>query len=306
MSAEGSATAPGGAAPGDRTGSADALLLERLRAPGPLVTVELRPPSARLAGPESMDAWIDLHHAIERVVRDDTFVFLTDRAVGSAEEENLEHTAAALIGEVDPARVVPFLTCKHTLEYCLLYAERAAARGLEALTVLGGDTSVGPPRCVPHAYQLRQRIRRRVPGLVLGGWANPHRDAAEQVGYLTRGDFTADFYLTQVVSHHSLDAVEAFLEEAERQGVDVPGVFGVFYYRSANPETLARLGEFFPVPADGVTREFEAGATPEEICARSIRALRDAGAEKVYVSNLGGRRAAARYRRILEAVEEGP
>lgn len=283
----------------------DAAFLERLRAPEPLVTAELRPPSSRLAGPDSMDAWIDLHHAIERLVRRDTWIFLTDRAVGSAEEENLEHAAAALIGDVDPARVVPFLTCKHSLEYCLLYAERAAARGLEALTVLGGDRSVGPPRCLPHAYQLRQRIRERVPGLTLGGWANPHRDAEEQVGFITRGDFTADFYLTQVVSHHSLDAVEAFLAEARRQAAEVPGVFGVFFYRSANPDTLVRLGEFFPVPAEGLAREFEAGATPEEICARSIRALRDAGADKVYVSNLGGQRADERYRRILDAVEEG-
>lgn len=285
--------------------SVDARLLRRLRSPEPLVSVELRPPSARLVGSESMDAWIDLHHAIERLVRWDTWVFLTDRAVGSAEEENLEHAAASLIGDVDPARVVPFLTCKHSLEYCLLYAERAAARGLEALTVLGGDRSVGPPRCLPHAYQLRQRIRERVPGLTLGGWANPHRPAEEQVGYITRGDFTADFYLTQVVSHHGMDAVESFLDEAESQGVDVPGVFGVFFYRSANPDTLTRLGEFFPVPAEGLVREFEAGATPEEICARSIRALRDAGADKVYVSNLGGRRAGERYRRILDVVEEG-
>lgn len=285
------------------TASVDARLLRRLRSPEPLVTVELRPPSARLGGTESMDAWIDLHHAIERLVRWDTWVFLTDRAVGSAEEENLEHAAASLIGDVNPARVVPFLTCKHSLAYCLLYAERAAARGLEALTVLGGDRSVGPPRCLPHAYQLRQRIRERVPGLTLGGWANPHRPAEEQVGYITRGDFTADFYLTQVVSHHSMDAVEAFVAEARRQEVQVPGVFGVFYYRSASPETLARLGEFFSVPAEGITREFEAGDSPEEICARSIRALRDAGADKVYVSNLGGRRAGERYRRILDVVE---
>jgi hypothetical protein len=54
------------------------------------------------------------------------------------------------------------------------------------------------------------------------------------------------------------------------------------------------------VPAEGVTRDFEAGLSPEEICARSIKALREVGVDKVYVSNLGFERPDARYRRILE------
>jgi hypothetical protein len=84
--------------------------------------------------------------------------------------------------------------------------------------------------------------------------------------------------------------------------VALPGVFGVFCYRSANPQTLERLGEFFPVPAAALAREFAAGATPEEICAKSIRELRRLGAGHVYVSNLGGRDAAARLERILALV----
>jgi hypothetical protein len=82
----------------------------------------------------------------------------------------------------------------------------------------------------------------------------------------------------------------------------VPVVFGVFYYRSANPTTLSTLGGFFPVPADEITREFTRGKTAEDICARSIRELRAAGAEKVYVSNLGNRGAGRRLSRILERV----
>ena len=85
--------------------------------------------------------------------------------------------------------------------------------------------------------------------MLLGGWANPHKDASEQVGFVADRGFCADFYLTQVVSHHSAREVEAFLQEVGRQGVEIPGVFGVFYYRSARPETLERLGRFFPVPA---------------------------------------------------------
>lgn len=279
-------------------------LLDRLRNARPLVAVELRPPRAGLSTPRGMDTWIDMYHAVRRLKSGDTAIFLTDNAVGQAEEENLFHLTANLSGEVDTARIVPFLTTKHTLEYCLMYAARAASFGFEALTVLGGDRSVGPPRCVEYAYLLREEIRRRVPALCLGGWANPHRDAVAQVDYLLQPTFTAEFYLTQVVSHHSISAVERFLNEAARRGVSQPGVFGVFFYRSANPRTLAALQRFFPVPAAELTREFEAGASPDEVCARTVRRLRGVGVDKVYVSNLGYHRPDERYRRLLEVLGE--
>ena len=294
-------------APAPRVGpaaerSGGAVLLERLAEPRPLVTVEMRPPRSGLGHAETLDVWIDLHQSVRRLLRDDRFVFVTDNAVGAEEEENLAHLAANLGQEVDLRRVVPFLTTKHTLDYCLMYARRAASSGIEALTVLGGDKSVGAPRCVPHAQQLRALIRERVPGLVLGGWANPHRDADEQAAFLASEDFHGRFFLTQVVSHHSFDRVEALLEGCARRGVRLPGVFGVFFYRSANPATLAKLGEFFPVPADGLVRDFAAGDSAEEVCAHSIRALRAAGADKIYVSNLGWKGAAARLERILALV----
>ena len=131
-----------------------------------------------------MSVWIDLNHSIRRLLREERFVFVTDNAVGAAEEENLAHLVDNLGGETDLRRVVPFLTCKHTLDYCLTYAARALSSGVESLTVLGGDHSVGPARAVPHAYQLRALIEERVPGLALGGWANPHRSAGEQVDFL--------------------------------------------------------------------------------------------------------------------------
>jgi hypothetical protein len=247
-----------------------------------------------------MELWIDMYHSIQRLARRDTIIFLTDNAVGLSEEENLAHLTANLAGDVDPRQIVPFLTSKHSIEYCLMHAARTASHGFEALTVLGGDHTAGPPRCVPHARELRELIRRRVPSLDLGGWANPHRPPAEQVDFLLDGRFQAEFYLTQVVSHHSIRAVERFLAEARRRGVTYPGVFGVFLYRSANAATLARLGDFFPVPAVELTREFEAGLTPEEICARTVRALREVGADKVYLSNLGFQQVDRRYRRIVE------
>ena len=283
-------------APGRR-----ALLQEHLERPGPLVAVELRPPRSDLDAEDGMGAWIDLHHSIGRLTSDEIFVFLTDNAVGAAEEENLAHVGANVGGDVDLRRIIPILTAKHTLDYCLMFASRAASEGFDALTVLGGDTSVGVPRCVPHGRDLRELLREQMPDLVLGGWANPHRQAEEQVGFLEADDAHVDFALTQVVSHHSLRGVEDFLERMQSVGSPVPTVFGVFFYRSANPRTLQTLGNFFPVPAEGVTRDFE-NAAAEEICARTIRELRSAGADKIYVSNLGNRRAGRRLRRILGLV----
>src|SRR5207249_6919604 len=51
-----------------------------------------------------------------------------------------------------------------------------------------------------------------------------------------------------IVSHHSRPAVERFLAEGQRRGLALPGMFGVFYYRSANTRTLETLREFLPVP----------------------------------------------------------
>jgi hypothetical protein len=274
-----------------------------LSADRPLVAVELRPPRTGLSAAESMDSWIDMYHSIRRLAERDTMIFLTDNAVGQSEEENLNHLTSNLAGDVDPARLVPFLTCKHSLDYCLMYATRAASYGFDALTVLGGDRSVGPPRCVEYAYMLRGLIRERIPTLKLGGWANPHRAADEQVQFLLSDTFNAEFYLTQIVSHHSIREVERFVETARRRGAHQSGVFGVFFYRSANPRTFRLLDRFFPVPAAAVTREFESGMSPEELCARSIRALRSIGVDKVYVSNLGFRRPERRYRTLLEALE---
>jgi hypothetical protein len=247
-----------------------------------------------------MDAWIDTYHAVRSLTRNGTFVFLTDSAVGLKEEDNLRHLVNNVGPGVAQSGVVPFLTCKHPLDYCLSYADRAHQNGFDALVVLGGDKSVGPPRCVDHAWQLREEIRRRVPDLALGGWANPHGDCAVQVGHLMDEHANAEFYLTQIVSHHSRPGVEQFLNEAVRLGLTIPGLFGLFYYRSANPRTLASLSGFLPVPVEELKREFGAGATADDVCARSLRALFDAGARHFYVSNLPLGRAATTLRRIIE------
>ena len=51
-----------------------------------MFAAELRPPRAELATAEGMDAWIDTYHAVRRLTRQGTYVFLTDSAVGAQEE----------------------------------------------------------------------------------------------------------------------------------------------------------------------------------------------------------------------------
>jgi hypothetical protein len=145
-------------------------------------------------------------------------------------------------------------------------------------------------------------IRGRDDALALGGWANPHGSPAAQVEHLLDDRATAEFYLTQIVSHYSRPAVEAFLAEASRRRLALPGMFGVFYYRSANTATLRTLSRFLPVPVDALQAELAGGATPESVCARSIRELTAAGARHFYVSNLPIGRAASTLRRVLDLV----
>jgi len=260
--------------------------LESLGSGELLLAAELRPPRAELASADGMDAWIDTYHAVRSLAARDTYVFLTDSAVGVPEEDNLRHLSVNLGEDAPLQHVIPFLTTKHPLDYCLSYADRARQQGFESLVVLGGDRRVGAPRSVEHAWQLRRAIRERGSDLVLGGWANPYRDPARQVGYLLDPDFHASFYLTQIVSHHDPGPVGRFLEESDRRGLALPGVFGVFYYRSANPRTLRLLRDFIPVPEDALAREFAAGVRAEEVCARTVDAMARAGARRFYISNL--------------------
>jgi 5,10-methylenetetrahydrofolate reductase len=233
----------------------------------------------------SLDAWIDSNHFIRKVTSLNRFVFMTDGSTGRREEQNLRHVIINLGNEADHSMIVPILTAKHPLEYCLEFAERAYAIGFRSLVVLGGDRSDVVPRCVEHAYQLRKLIRERVPGLTLGGWANPH-GGIKQVEFMVDPDYSADFYLAQIVSHYQTDGLDKFLDECVVRGVQIPGVFGVFYYRSANPKTLNVLKTFFPVPVDELKADFDSGRSAEDVCAQSIKTLLQRGVNNIYVSNL--------------------
>ena len=265
-----------------------------------VMAVELRPPRAELESAEGMDAWIDTYHAIRSLTRHDVRVMLTDSAVGAQEENNLRHLVNNLGDTVGRHQIIPFLTAKHSLEFCLAYADQTAQSGFPSLVVLGGDKHVGRPRCLEHAWQLRQLIRARHPELELGGWANPTANPDGQIEFLLDPRVSADFYLTQIVSHHQADKVGAFLDAGRQGGLEMPGVFGVFYYRSANAKTLEMLSQFLPVPVEELKQEFAAGATPIDVCARTIRSLIDLGAKHFYVSNLPAKKTAATLNAILE------
>jgi 5,10-methylenetetrahydrofolate reductase len=277
-------------------------LAAALNSGGMVIAAELRPPRAELGSREGMDAWIDMYHAVRSLARRDVRVFLTDSAVGTQEENNLRHLVTNLGRDVARDHVIPFLTSKHSIEFCLSYAEQAWQHGFPSLVVLGGDRSVGRPRCVEHAWQLREQIRTREPRLTLGGWANPYADARQQVSFISDVCFHAEYYLTQIVSHLNVEPVERFIRETQSRGIEKPGIFGVFFYRSASPKTLAALRQFLPVPAEGLTREFSAGATPVEVCARTLRAMLDAGARHFYISNLPLAGAATTLSEILDRV----
>jgi hypothetical protein len=277
--------------------------LSALQSGSSIIATELRPPRAELGSSEGMDAWIDTYHAVRALTRQDVAVFLTDSAVGLQEENNLRHLVTNLGRDVPRDSVVPFLTTKHSLEFCLSYAEQAWQHGFPALVVLGGDRRLGRARCVEHAWQLRREIKAREPRLTLGGWANPYADPSGQTSYLGDERFTADFYLTQIVSHLDVAPVERFLDAVRRQGLEgLPAIFGVFYYRSANPATLRQLGQFLPVPAELLAAEFGGGASPVDICARTVRAMMDLGVRQFYISNLPLCRASTTLNAILEKV----
>lgn len=268
-----------------------------------LLNVEMCPPRMDLPLEQSVDAWIESNQLMRKITSLGRFVFMTDGAIGRREEPNLRHVTINLGSEAERSRIIPILTTKHSLEYCLEFAKRSYTLGFTSLVVLGGDKSDVTPRCVEHAYELRRLIRQSVPGITLGGWASPH-GGPRQVEFMLHPEYSADFYLAQIVSHYQTRAVDEFLNETARLGVKIPGIFGVFYYRSANAKTFAILSKFLPVPVEELKRDFAANVHPEEICALSIHSLLQRGVKNVYISNLPMATATQTFSRIESRVEE--
>ena len=172
-----------------------------------------------------MDAWIDTYHAVRRLTRQGTFVFLTDSAVGAAEEDNLRHLVTNLGLDVPRERIVPFLTTKHCARVLpVVRGPRASERLSGAGRARRRQERSATPRSVEHAWQLRADAARvAITRLTLGGWANPHGDPERQVDFLAAPNAHAEFYLTQVVSHHMSTPVARFVDAAEQRGPDDAG-----------------------------------------------------------------------------------
>ncbi len=275
-------------------------LREAMRRVRPWIAVELRPPKRGRDDTSSLRAWLDMGATLQRLLARGVPVFVTDDAVGADEEESIYHLTANLPDERLRQLLCPFLTTKHDLAYCMLFAQRAREAGFEALTVLGGDRHVGPPRCLPHAYLLRQRIRERTPGLFLGGWANPHRDPVQQAGFLAMEGACVDFALLQVASASDAPKLRALREALDASVPALPVLAGVFHYRSANPRTLDRLEAFLPVPRHAIEAHFGAGGDAVTFSAEAVAAAWHAGFPGVYMSNLP----VADAPRLLSAIEE--
>src|SRR5205085_52417 len=139
-----------------------------------LINVEMSPPRSDMPLEQSVEAWIDSNRLMRKIASLGRFVFMTDGAIGHREEPNLRHVTINLGPDADRSRIIPILTTKHPLDYCLEFAKLSYSLGFTSLVVFGGDKSDGIPRCLENAYVLRRLIRQNVPVMSLGGWPSSH------------------------------------------------------------------------------------------------------------------------------------
>ena len=212
-----------------------------------VVAVELRPPRAELEAAEGMDAWIDTYHAIRSLTRQDVRVMVTDSAVGAQEENNLRHLVANLGDTVGRHQVIPFLTTKHSLEFCLAYADQAVHNGFPSLVVLGGDKHVGRA-AIARARVAAAQADSRAPSRRSSSAAGriPSRIRCGRSSSCCSRTRHADFYLTQIVSHHQADRVGAFLDAGRGQRPDDARRVRRVLLPQRQPEDA---GDAEPVPA---------------------------------------------------------
>ena len=187
------------------------------------------------------------------------FVFLTDSAVGSKEEDNLRHLVINLGSDVPRSKVVPFLTCKHTMDYCLAYADRAQQHGFSHSSSSAATRTSG----IRDAWSMRGSCVRPSGAISL---AAPRRLGESACRRVTQVESpagrprTAEFYLTQIVSHHSRPEVEALLERSGAPRPDDSRHVRRVLLSVGEPEDTQALRGFLPVPAEELTAEFGDGA----------------------------------------------
>jgi hypothetical protein len=214
------------------------------------------------------ERWIDTYHAVRSLSRQGTFVFVTDSAVGAREEDNIRHLVTNLGSDAPRDRVIPFLTSKHSLDYCLAYAERAEHHGFHSLVVLGGDKRWDRRGALSRVAAAQRSARQRSWCWAAG---EPHADPARWVS--ADAEFNGEFFLTQVVAHDRALSSGSWPKAAARRlpAGDVRRVL------------LPREPESWPpgsaVPAEALAAELRRGRRY-----RTIRAIRRRRAA-IYVSN---------------------
>ncbi len=226
---------------------------------------------------------------------------VTDSAVGAQEENNLRHLVTNLGPDVPRQSVVPFLTTKHSIDFCLGYADQVVQHGFPGARRARRRQTRGPrARGRARVAAAPAHSRRAIPSCRSA--AGPTRPATRPVRWPSWARASSPPTSTSRRSCRIIASATStgFLREADRQGVTAPGMFGVFYYRSAKTSTLQTLSQFLPVPVDELSAEFAAGATPVDVCARSIRELMALGVRHFYVSNLPLVKTAAVLHAILD------
>ena len=248
---------------GCRSSRQDPPLVRALRATVPSVlSVELRPPRAELDAAAGMDAWIDTYHAVSGLVaRRDVRVphrqrrRRARRTQPAASRHQPRHGRAAR-----SRRAVPDDEALAASSAC----RTPSARGRKASgrwSCSAATRSVGPPRCVDaRVAAARGDPRARAGALArrLGESARRSGDA----GGLSRRRALHRRVLPDAgrLASRRRGRSSAFCEELDAAAAStLPGIFGVFYYRSANPKTLETLKQFLPVPVEGLTRGVRGG-----------------------------------------------
>ena len=210
-------------------------LLAALRSGASVFAAELRPPRAELAHAEGMDAWIDTYHAVRRLTRQGTFVFLTDSAVGArggrqpaapGHESRAATCRASGSCRSSPRSIRSSTACRtpsartraaFRRSWCSAATSRSARRDRSS-------TRGSCARCCASATARSRSAAGRIRMAIPSGRST----------FSPTPDFHAEFYLTQIVSHHTSRRSRGSCETADGAASTLPGLFGVFYYRSAN------------------------------------------------------------------------
>ena len=187
-------------------------------------------------------------------------VFLTDSAVGTEEEHNLRHLSPTLAATCRATRrAVPD---DQALARLLPVVRRAGVAARVSVARRARRRQDGrPPRCVEHAWELRRLIREREPRSRSAD--GPTRTPSERAGrFPARLALHAEFYLTQIVSHHECraGASASSTRPSGRHGASAGDVWRVLLSQR-EPEDAGDAEPLLPVPIEVWSRNSVPGAS---------------------------------------------